>query len=53
MTAFLANPSAYIIPAVLLCVFAGYYIYTFLDRFGGNVTNAVGTVTGKQYTPHG
>lgn len=53
MTAFRANPSAFIFAVVVLCAVLGYYTYHALDRMGGEISDAMATVTAKHYTPPG
>ncbi len=53
MTAFSANPSIYIFMAFVLLAVVGYYAYAAYDRTGLDITDAVATVTGKQYNPPG
>ena len=53
MTAFRANPSAFIFAVVLLCSVLGYYAYNAFDRMGGEISDTVAIVTGKHYTPPG
>lgn len=53
MSAFAANPVAYIIPAVLVVGFGLYYLYGAIDRVGLPVQQAEAVVTGKTYTPGG
>jgi hypothetical protein len=53
MSAFAANPVAYIIPAVLVVGFGLYYLYGAIDRVGLPLQQADAVVTGKTYTPGG
>jgi hypothetical protein len=51
MSAFKANPFAYILPALILLGVIGYYVYGALDRYGLDTRSAQARVTGKQFTP--
>jgi hypothetical protein len=51
MTAFSANPLAYIFPAIVLVAVAGYYAYGAVDRVGLATYATEAIVTGKQFTP--
>jgi len=51
MTAFKANPFAYVFPALVLVSVVGYYLYGALDRYGLDTRSAQARVTGKQFTP--
>lgn len=53
MSAFSANPVAYIIPAVLVVGFGLYYLYGAIDRLGLPLQQADAVVTGKTFTPGG
>ncbi len=53
MTAFQANPFAYIFPLILLVCVGGYYAYGALDRIGLELHSADAVVTGKQFTAGG
>lgn len=51
MSAFRANPFAYVFPALVLLGIVGYYLYGALDRYGLDTRPAQARVTGKQFTP--
>ena len=51
MSAFKANPFAYVFPALVLLAVVGYYAYGALDRLGLDTRSAQARVTGKQFTP--
>ena len=51
MSAFKANPFAYVFPALVLVAVVGYYAYGALDRLGLDTRPAQARVTGKQFTP--
>jgi hypothetical protein len=51
MSAFKANPFAYVFPALVLLAVVGYYLYGALDRYGLETRAAQARVTGKQLTP--
>lgn len=51
MSAFKANPFAYIFPALVLVGVGGYYLYGILDRSGLDTQVVQARVTGKQFTP--
>jgi hypothetical protein len=51
MTAFKANPFAYIFPAILIFAVVIYFIYGALNRLGLPTQTVAATVTNKTYTP--
>lgn len=51
MTAFSANPFAYVFGALVVVAVLGYYLYGAMDRYGLDTRPAQARVTGKQYTP--
>jgi hypothetical protein len=53
MTPYSANPFAYVFSVVAICAVVGYFMYAVVDRMGLEVSTAVATVTGKQFTPSG
>jgi hypothetical protein len=53
MTAFSANPFAYIFPLILLIGVGGYYLYGAIDRVGLATQSADAVVTGKQVSAGG
>src|ERR1700712_716992 len=53
MTAFSANPFAYIFPLILLIAVGGYYAYGAVDHLGLDLHDAQAVVTGKQVSAGG
>jgi len=53
MSAFRANPFAYIFPALALCAVLIYFFYAAIDRIGLGTRDSVATVTGKRFTQGG
>jgi hypothetical protein len=51
MTAFQANPIAYILPAILLGAVGLYFLYAAVDRLGLPLQSASAMVTAKQVSP--
>ena len=53
MTSFTANPFIYIFSVIAIAALLLYFGYAALDRMGLEISTAVATVTGKQFTPSG
>jgi hypothetical protein len=51
MAFFRVNPFMFIFSVIAVLGVISYVLYSAFDRFGGEVSTTVATVTGKQYTP--